>query len=1205
MNLLHREAYLVIAVVVLVAIYAKNAEASPDKQDLNSQAGSDSSPDSPLENKDSKPRTPEPETAAPPSQAQSKGGEAAVAGVEQAATKVASSTNADPVLVEIRDHLRLLIKGALPEWDRIDQLFSVDLGQTERINKRLQVLFQEKSQLADSLKRIQRRVAEPEKEVAKAERPAVLDSPPIAPKEPIPPEKPVRPPFPAPRGKKDAKRSAPWLERHDAWEKYRADLAAYEQALKQNQELSREYESRLTVYQEQKGAYDEASAAYQRATRERQRSITVLVRRLKREASNLKVRLDITNARFVYLKSLLGWLTKMPASALEAFSELKAPRVAVRDRAASMHRLIQAVARLCDRIETLRNRASAGSLVGFQVDRDQLVAGLDTITAALAERSRSLQYAATQLKELAQGLEQEGSALRSAVLAAVMNPKRKTVIDQRFNSELMEMRLGARNIAMGDFADRSGQEEKALVLVLDGLLVNPIKIGSNSEAKKALERVKAQIELIDGEIDTARLDADRYRQAFRREAVTVLSSLASPEAKNRAYSFSSGLIAELFADLDSVKLAFRSWGHDRWATILQARRYLRTGSGIIWLTRLSLAVLVLLVLAVLGRRISRFVALGIGRLSASSFFRHRVGALVRWAGLVEALLPTLLLAVAGYSVLALIGFDKTETRFVEVAVRWFILFIAGGKILEGLTRRVSRGRPALIAVAPEIGELLGATYSRLGAFVAIAVIVREWTRHWLGTGLLSVLVVWLAWLWVFGWALWAMFVWRKPIGEALAARSAQNTPLNRLAGWMIARRLAVVLTLPAACWIVIASIAAWVRMLLAEGGFLAYLQARSLRRRSRAAGTDQTEAASRSLPQEYSKEFPLYPIYGKQDAVLLPRENSVKTVLSQLERWRSSKQDASLVVIGEKGIGKTTFLSLLEKSIDSLPLVRYSISKKLRDEKALISELASVFGIDQASNVGMIAARINSGERRVVLLDEAHNVFLRTVDGYDAYEALVRLVNFTSDKIFWVLVFNAFSWAFINQSRKQVHYFRQLLYLPSWSRDEIQELIVRRNKKSGFEISFDEILLDRDRSQTGDFEVIDSAEGFFRLLWEASRGNPRVATYLWLNSLTALNDKRLRVGLFSEKSLQEHVKTDRELLFTLAAICQHENLSVAELQEVLNVHLDFAAFAIRYLTEYNLLEPKHTDPKRSTLSPEYYPQIIKLLRQNHLIFEKG
>ncbi len=616
-----------------------------------------------------------------------------------------------------------------------------------------------------------------------------------------------------------------------------------------------------------------------------------------------------------------------------------------------------------------------------------------------------------------------------------------------------------------------------------------------------------------------------------------------------------------------------------------------------------LAVVILLILIILGRRIDRLVARGIRRLSGSRFFRHRVGILVRWAGLVEAVFPTVLFAVASYAALALIGFEKNEIRFIEVAVRWSVVYLLGRRLLEGLTRRVSFGRPAFISLKPSTSILLSKTYSRLGMVLTTVIVIHHWTLEWLGTGLLSTLVIWFAWFWVAIWLLGAMFAWRQTLGESLASRSVENSPKYRLGKWMVGHTYGVILSPFIACWIIWEWLLDGIKALLAGGGFLAYLRARSLRRKSRQAEKERKSTSVTDLPEAYLKEFPLYPIYGEEDVILLPRENQVKTVMEQIERWRTTKQDVSLVVIGEKGIGKTTFLSLLENQIDKPPVRRYSLTRKLKDEKGLASELSTAFGIDQATSIGVIASHLNSGDERVVLLDEAHNVFLRTVDGYDAYEALVRLVNFTSDKVFWLLVFNTFAWAFINQSRKRIHYFRKLMFLPSWSQEEIQDLIVRRNTKSGFEVVFDEVLLDQDRSRSGDFEVIDSADGYFRLLWEASGGNPRVATHLWINSLTPTSNGKLKAGLFAEKTLEEQINMDREILFTLAAFCQHENLSVAELQEVLNTPLDFTAFAVRYLSEYNIIEPKHTDPKRNTLAPNFYAQVIKVLRKNHLIFE--
>ncbi len=137
-------------------------------------------------------------------------------------------------------------------------------------------------------------------------------------------------------------------------------------------------------------------------------------------------------------------------------------------------------------------------------------------------------------------------------------------------------------------------------------------------------------------------------------------------------------------------------------------------------------------------------------------------------------------------------------------------------------------------------------------------------------------------------------------------------------------------------------------------------------------------------------------------------------------------------------------------------------------EQALVDDLAPSFGLEPGSvDLKALIAHLQAGPERVVLVDEAHNVFLRTNGGFKAFDALVKLVNATSDRVFWALVFNRYSWTFINQTRKRVHYFRRLLNVPTWSADELQKLIAARNMRTGFEIEFDEMLLDTPPNSTG------------------------------------------------------------------------------------------------------------------------------------------
>jgi len=169
---------------------------------------------------------------------------------------------------------------------------------------------------------------------------------------------------------------------------------------------------------------------------------------------------------------------------------------------------------------------------------------------------------------------------------------------------------------------------------------------------------------------------------------------------------------------------------------------------------------------------------------------------------------------------------------------------------------------------------------------------------------------------------------------------------------------------------------------------------------------------------------------------------------------------------------------------------------------------------------------------------------------------------------------------------------------------QLRDLISRRNAVSGFELQFDEALVEEERSTTDSFEVIEGADGYFRLLWEASRGNPRLATYLWLESLTVVGDKTLRVGLFRPPPTKVIDDLPDDVLFALAAITQHENLSVAELRGVLNCDPGFAHFAVHHLQERGLVEGKPYDASRVTLTPRFHQAVLKALRSKHLLFEQ-
>ena len=115
-------------------------------------------------------------------------------------------------------------------------------------------------------------------------------------------------------------------------------------------------------------------------------------------------------------------------------------------------------------------------------------------------------------------------------------------------------------------------------------------------------------------------------------------------------------------------------------------------------------------------------------------------------------------------------------------------------------------------------------------------------------------------------------------------------------------------------------------------------------------------------------------------------------------------------------MGKTAVLNLLRQRLE-LPTILHTIEGKLLTERALAENLACALGLTETSTIDALVSELRAGLTRVFLLDEVHNLFLRKVGGYEAFEALVRLVRQTSRHVFWLVGCNAFAWQFLYRIR--------------------------------------------------------------------------------------------------------------------------------------------------------------------------------------------
>jgi len=944
----------------------------------------------------------------------------------------------------------------------------------------------------------------------------------------------------------------------------------------------------------------------------------------------IALEIELASERARWLGNLDARLAAMSDAGRRVLAQVADPRAGLRARAEQVAALAAALDGLATRVDGLAKRASAGALVGFVSEERALSADIASVALAYRERAARSAAAADALGQLASELEAEGAALRETFLRRALaggakaaessadgSPSADAFAATDFDALFLEHRARQRRLRKSAGLAPQAQSLEALRSLAErasSALPRPRSIATVADARAFLDANVAFEQAIDAELAAEAASADAWRLAHENEVVALLADQVSDEARAEAYGFSRELVddvrGEVAIAIDRARTGLAQLRRelpDATALVASAR-----GQGV--LARLA-GVLAIAALALFARRrapeASVAVVKSLARLPA---LRSRVGLVVRLVGLVQQVSPALIAIAALAAVIAVLGRDAWISGLLGT-IGWPLLAYAAGKqVVLGVTQRVTRGRPALIELPASDRERLVRTYASLGQFAATAFLLDGLGRMLVGAGRLVALIDSALVVWVGGWAVFEMFRWRAPLAARWRALAESGSIEARIAEAMQRSPLGFALAPLALARVVLTPIVRFVALVATNTDFAQMLRARWIRRRSRHAQAEGSAAKPSAIAPEYLAAFPLHPILGEEEQVLVPREELVAGVLAQIERWKQGRVDGSLAIVGEKGLGKTTLAAVVARRAEAsgMEVVALTLRGKPTTERDLLRALAPAFGFAQLpDSVERLCEQLEDGPERVVLLDEAHNVFLRMVDGYEAYDALVELVNRTCERVFWVLVFNSFTWRFLNESRGRVHYFRKILEVPRFSVDEVQELVRLRNEKAGFALEFDELLLSeedasRDRAIGAGgprFELVESSDGYFRLLWESSGGNPRIATQLWLASLTPVGERRLRVGLFREPTSKAFDDLNDELWFALAAVCQHENLAADELARVINSTPGFARFAVQFLAEAGFATAKDENWERVTLSAEYYRAVLRGLRSKHLLYD--
>lgn len=296
--------------------------------------------------------------------------------------------------------------------------------------------------------------------------------------------------------------------------------------------------------------------------------------------------------------------------------------------------------------------------------------------------------------------------------------------------------------------------------------------------------------------------------------------------------------------------------------------------------------------------------------------------------------------------------------------------------------------------------------------------------------------------------------------------------------------------------------------------------------------------------------------------------------------WRDQKQRGVMALIADRGGGRQTWLDVKTQKLadKGYGVARISLEHRITGEEPLCMWLSRSLGAPVVKTVPELVEALEKRPPTVVVLERAHYVFLRTVGGFEAMRALLEVIG-ASPRHFWLCCFHKPSWGYLSRLDRllKIHLFREVVELPALQEAELQKLTRDRTAAAGYRVDFGGLV--RRGALSGDIEgeLERATRAFYRVLGEASLGNPAVALKLWRESLTPTSDKTLQVRLGAAVQESRAVDLAEPELFTLAALRMQEGLSEPELAQVNNVSAAAVRASLQVLAAKGLVEPGHLD----------------------------
>ncbi|MEO6774043.1 MAG: ATP-binding protein, partial [Kofleriaceae bacterium] len=526
-----------------------------------------------------------------------------------------------------------------------------------------------------------------------------------------------------------------------------------------------------------------------------------------------------------------------------------------------------------------------------------------------------------------------------------------------------------------------------------------------------------------------------------------------------------------------------------------------------------------------------------------------------------------------------------ELQLLGNVLRWALLGTLAIRVLDAIV-----ARQAVLENNDDDTEALRYRSFRVvsGTIVGLGLVL-SLSDASVGEGALYAWVWRTCWLFAIAVVLVLLGWWKAPIFARLEKRGDQG----RIPRWVVAHEQGIVSFLAmvvGATWLLASGIGRWLvaraSALKTTRRVLAYLFRREVERQAAARAGDAVAFA----PLDRATRDALEP--DRPAAALV--ETVMHDEVTGLQVLAREHHNRVVAVIGERGLGKTTFLRRVAAGMDLAEVCW--IACEPGGFEGFLAATARALGRTELDEGGLCAA-LQARRPALVIVDDAQLMVRPMIGGLVDLDRAMAFALRVAGETTWVLSISKYAWHFLRLARSDRSLFDRVIELERWNEEQLSELTRARARAAHLEPHFDELVVPR-QVDASPYKTEERAErDYHRMLWDYADGNPQIALQWWRESLFQRDDK-IYVRLFKTPTLDATEAVPSGLRFVLRAVVQLDLARERDLIACTNLSPADVSDALRAGLARGLIEAVGD---RYRIALPAFRSVILFLRRQHLL----